>query len=116
MAPSLTIVQEAQQAWDEPATRARILEMHARGDSLVAMTDELGLGDALDDDLRAVVDGLSPEEVAVIRDAFVSAATVPAGAAASFPVDCAVTDVTGGVHVVAAGTPDAPIAQVLPGS
>jgi hypothetical protein len=90
------VSQEAARVWSDPANRARIVQMHADGRSLVEMTDALGLGAALDaDGLRAVVDALTPDEVQLVRDAFVAEAGRTRGAGASFPVDCTLDDFSG---------------------
>jgi len=100
------VSQEAARLWGDPATRARIVQMHEQGMSLVEMTDALGLGPALDaDGLRDVVAGLDPQEVQLVRDVFVAEATSRAGAAgASFPVDCTVDDLGARVRLVAGPT------------
>ncbi len=117
MPMAMQLPQAAARLWGDPATRQRIVDMHARGDSLLAMVDALGLTDSLDaDGLRDVVANLSDAEVAVIRDAFVAEAReVGDQAGASFPVDCRVDDASSGVRVVAAPSgrgATAPVARI----
>ena len=112
------VTQEAARVWSDPANRARIVQMHAEGRSLVEMTDELGLGAALDaDGLREVVAGLTPEEVELVRNAFVAEANRTPGPGASFPVDCVLSDVTAGVRLEPGATTRgaaAPVVRVSP--
>ena len=117
MAPSLQLPQQAARLWGDPETRQRIIEMHARGDSLLEMVDELGLTPALEaDGLRPVLESLSAEEVKIIRDAFVAeAAHIGARAGASFPVDCRADDPGAGVRITDAPSSrgaTAPVARI----
>ncbi len=107
----MQVTQAAAQLWADPDSRAKIVEMHGRGVSLLDMVRELGLDTALDaDGLRSVIEGLSPAEVEVIRAAFTAD---PAGGA--FPVDCGVDDPSAGVRVVAGdGEGVSPIARIEP--
>ena len=88
----MQLPQEAARLWGDPEMRKRIIDMHARGDSLLKMVDELGLTGALETDgLRGVIENLTADEVKVIRDAFVAEANaIGDRAGASFPVDCRV--------------------------
>ena len=117
MGASLQLPQEAARLWGNPETRQRIIEMHARGDSLLKMVDELGLTPALEaDGLRPVLESLSAEEVKIIRDAFVAeAAHIGANAGANFPVDCRVDNPGAGVRIIDAPSSrgaTAPVARI----
>lgn len=103
MAGNLQLPQEAARLWGDPATRQRIVEMHAAGTSLLEMVDALNLTAALENDgLRAVIENLSPAEVTLIREAFVAeAAEVGNRSGASFPIDCRVDDPGSKVRVSA---------------
>ncbi len=117
MAASLGITQEAARLWSDPASRSRILAMHARGDTLLEMVNALGLDDALDrDGLRQVVSGLSPAEVQVVRDAFVAEAATNTDPGIHFPIDCRVDDASGGVEISAITGPAGPVARIEPAS
>ncbi len=104
MSGFMELPQEAARLWGDPETRQRIIEMHARGDSLLKMVDELGLTPALEaDGLRPVLENLSAEEVKIIRDAFVAEATqIGTKAGANFPVDCRVDNPGAGVRITEA--------------
>ena len=117
MGASMQLPQEAARLWGDPETRQRIIEMHARGDSLLKMVDELGLTAALDaDGLRPVLERLTAEEVQIVRDAFVAEAThIGTGAGANFPVDCRVDNPGAGVRITEAPTSrgeTAPVARI----
>jgi len=115
MAATLDTTQEAARLWSDPATRARIVGMHARGDSLLEMVSALGLDDTLDSDgLRGVIEGLSAAEVQVIRDAFVSEAASNTADGAHFPIDCRVDDVGQGVAISAVAGAAGPVARIEP--
>lgn len=114
---SMQLPQAAARAWSDPTVRQRIVDMHDRGDSLLAMVAALGLDDALDHDgLRDVIANLSDEEVTVIRDAFrAEAQEVGDASGASFPIDCRVDDTAAGVRVIAAPAgrdATAPVARI----
>jgi hypothetical protein len=98
----MQLPQEAARVWTDPAQRERIVAMHAEEMPLTKMCDDLGLGAVLDrDGLRAILDGLSADEVTAIRDAFVAEARATPGPGANFPVDCRVDNAEAGVRVVA---------------
>ena len=101
MSGGALVTQEAARLWGNPDARAQIVQMHADGRSLLEMTDALGLGPALDQDgLRDVVAALTPEEVDLVRKAFVAeAARAGDGSGANFPVDCVLRDFAGGVRL-----------------
>ena len=102
MAPTLQLPQEAARIWGDPDKRAQIIAMHEAETPLVQMCEDLGLQSLLDaDNLRAVLEGLKPAEVAAIRAAFVAEAAATPGPGASFPVNCVVGNLRTGVRVVA---------------
>jgi hypothetical protein len=102
MALLLQLPQAAARLWSIPEERAKIMAMHAKGMPLLDMVSELGLEDALDaDGLRDVIDQLSPDEVQLIRDAFIEEAMQTEKAGAFFPIDCRVDDLGNGVTVEA---------------
>jgi hypothetical protein len=113
------VSQEAARVWSDPASRAQIVQMHADGRSLIEMTDALGLGAALDaDGLRQVVADLTPDEVQLVRDAFVAEARRTPGPGASFPVDCTLGDFGRGVRLEPGATTRgaaAPVVRVVEG-
>ena len=86
MPPNLPIVVSANAALAEPATRERVTQMHAAGDSLVSMVEALGLPP--DENVRRILEALPPEVVAGIREATLAALASDAG----LPIDCAVTE------------------------
>ncbi len=104
MALSLQLPQKAARLWSNPSIRAKIIAMHARNEPLLDMISALGLDDILDSDgLRETIEGLSEDEVAIIREAFISEARAAERSGASFPIDCRVDDPFsgGGVAIVA---------------
>jgi hypothetical protein len=101
MAGGTPLSQQAARLWTDPAKRAEVVKMYADSVSLIDMCDRLGLGTAVDTDgLRDVIRNLKPEEIDVIRDAFLAEATATPGPGANFPVDCRVDDGRIGVRVV----------------
>ena len=102
MALLLQLPQAAARLWSIPEERAKIMAMHAKGMPLLDMVSELGLEDTLDaDGLRDVIDQLSPDEVQVIRDAFIEEAMQTEKAGTIFPIDCRVDDLVNGVTIEA---------------
>lgn len=118
MAIVLNLPQRAARLWADPVARAKIIAMHARDESLLDMVSALGLEDVMEaDGLRDVIEGLSSDEVQVIRDAFIAEARGTEGHGAHFPVDCRVDDLTGGVAIVAVDAASGaigPIARINP--
>jgi hypothetical protein len=102
MAPTLQLPQEAARIWGDPDKRAQIIAMHEADTPLVKMCEDLGLRSMLDaDNLRTVLEQLTPDEVAAIRAAFVAEAAATPGPGASFPVNCVVGNLRDGVRVLA---------------
>jgi len=112
--PSIAAVQRASQLFAQPNIRTQLREWHVQQMPLMEMVDRLGLSDLFDDALRAAVTGLKPDEVQVIRDAFL-AEIDSAGSAtdSSMPVECSLASVVGPVTVTAATDPAGrPVARV----
>ncbi len=63
------IVQASNEALRDPGVRARVREMHAADTPLLDMVDALDLADEMSPEIRAVIQGLSPDVVASIRQA-----------------------------------------------
>lgn len=63
------LVLAANAAFADPEFRETVRAMHRQEYPLVRMVTDLGLDDELTDDIRAVLDSLSPEVVAEIRAA-----------------------------------------------
>lgn len=63
------LVQAANAGFADPQFRETVREMHRQEYPLARMVTDLGLDDDLTDDIRAVLDSLSPEVVAKIRAA-----------------------------------------------
>jgi hypothetical protein len=102
MPPNLTIVTSANASLADPDVRERVKQMHSAGDSLVSMVEALGL--PMDDRVRQILEGLSPDVVAGIRQATLAA--LEAGGSA-LPLDCVVTEAQlGGAQAVDVDVPD----------
>ncbi len=90
MGPGLDGVGQATLSFADPSNRDQILQWHQEGVSFTDMIDRLGIG-GFDPALRAVIDNLSPEDVAVIREAMVAELErVGPGGAAELPVSCTI--------------------------
>jgi hypothetical protein len=106
MGPTLTTVEQAEAVFNDPAVRAQVRQWHLEQVPLLEMVDRLGFGHTVDADLRAAIEGLKPEEVAIIRTVMLEEID-RAGTAteAKLPVDCTITRVTGPVAVSAEAEP-----------
>ncbi len=115
MPSSMQLPQEASRLWGNPITRQKILDMHARDDSLLDMVDALGLTPALEaDGLRTVLLNLSAGEVQAIRDAFVAEAKMVGDhIGAQFPVDCRVDTPGDAVRVTTVPAHSAAVSPVV---
>jgi hypothetical protein len=83
----------------DPEVQVRVREMHAEDTPLLDMVDALGLGDDMTPEIRAVLQGLSPDVVAGIREATLDALD---NGRTEMPLDCDITEaevVAGGVDV-----------------
>src|ERR1700690_1112663 len=87
MPPHLGIVASANEALAAPDTQERIKQMPAPGDSLVSMVGALGI--PLDDRIRRILEGLSPDVVAGIRQATLAALET---GGSGLPLSCVVTE------------------------
>ena len=80
------LVLAANAGFSDPQFRETVREMHRQEYPLVRMVTDLGLDDEPTDDIRAVLEGLSPEVVAGIRAATVARDARPGGAGAAVGV------------------------------
>ena len=86
MPMAIPIRSMAESLMRQPDVRGQVLEMHAAQMPLADMCEALGLGDELTPDVRAILEGLSPETVAGIRQAIVD--WVNGGAGNLMPINC----------------------------
>ena len=96
--PSFALVQAANAALQDPKLVASIRQMHDEGYPLVKMVEALALDDEMDDQLRKVIEKISPDVVTGIREATLE--MLDRGGH-DLPLDCNVTpeEVDGGVPV-----------------
>jgi hypothetical protein len=114
MGPGLDGVGQATAAFADPANREQLLQWHREGVSFTDMIDRLGLG-GFDPGLRAVIDSLSPEDVAVIREAMVAELDrVGTGGAAELPISCTIAATPRAVDVTPIRVDGRPFARVTP--
>ena len=115
MGPPLAAVRRAEEVFRDPKVRELLLTWHAQKVPLLDMVDRLGFSELIDSALRAAIEGLSPEEVAIIRDAMVEeidrAGSSPG---ATLPIDCGIAKVTGPVSVTAVDVDGRSVARVTP--
>ena len=100
MGPSIAAVQRAADLFADPQVRARVLAWHAQDVPLLEMVERLGFLNLMEPVLREAIEGLTTDEVAIIRSAFV-AEIERAGddPTATMPVRCGIIAVTGPVDV-----------------
>jgi hypothetical protein len=99
---------DAQKLFTNPANKDRLLQWHTQGMPFLQMADQLKL--VIPGPMRDAIAGLSPAEVAIIRDAMVGALNANA---AAMPVECSVTGLDGPVTVTSAiGAAGQPIAVI----
>ena len=93
-----SLVVATNDALTNPDVQARVREMHAQDMPLLDMVDALGLGDDMSPEIRAVIQGLSPEVVAGIRQATLDALD---NGRTEMPLDCDITEaqVASGIDV-----------------
>ena len=98
--PSLPLVEAANRGLADPDFRASVRKMHEEDYPLVKMVEALGLEDDLTDQVRAIVEALSPEVVAAIRKATL-AMLDSADDKYEMPLNCTVSndDVASGMPV-----------------
>ena len=115
MGPPLAAVRRAEEVFRDPKVRELLLTWHAQKVPLLDMVDRLGFSELVDPALRAAIEGLSPGEVAIIRDAMVEeidrAGSSPG---ATLPIDCGIANVTGPVSVTTASVDGRSVARVTP--
>jgi len=108
-------VRRAEEVFRDPKVRELLLTWHAQKVPLLDMVDRLGFSELVDPALRAAIEGLSPGEVAIIRDAMVEeidrAGSSPG---ATLPIDCGIAKVTGPVSVTAGSVDGRSVARVTP--
>jgi hypothetical protein len=98
--PSLSAVQQAADLFADPAVRTQLRQWHLEGMPLMEMVDRLGFTDLFDDTLRAAVVNLSPDEVAIIREAYLAEIDRLADAPqATMPIACEIAEVSPSVIV-----------------
>ncbi len=115
MGPPLAAVQKAEAVFGDPSVRELLLTWHAQKVPLLDMIDRLGFSDLVDAELRSAIEGLSPEEVAIIRAAMVEEIDrAGSSGSATLPVDCGIANVTGPVSVTAADVDGRSVARVTP--
>jgi hypothetical protein len=89
MVATAPLVVATNDALANPEVQARVREMHAADTPLLDMVDALGLGGDMTPEIRAVIQGLSPDVVAGIRQATLE--TLDNGGT-EIPIDCGITD------------------------
>jgi hypothetical protein len=114
MGPGLDGVSQATAAFADPDHREQLLQWHEEGASFTDMIDRLGIG-GFDPELRAVIDRLSPEDVAVIREAMVAELVrVGPGGAGELPISCTIQATPRAVDVTPIRVDGRPFARVTP--
>jgi hypothetical protein len=83
------LVQATNQALTSSQVQAQVREMHAEGRPLLEMVDALGLGGNLTPEIRAVLQDLSPDVIAGIRQATLDALD---NGRTQMPLACGITD------------------------
>lgn len=117
MGPTFTAVQQATRLFDDPGVRTRVRTWFDEGVPLLEMVDRLGFSRLVDDGLRAAIEGLSTEEVAIIRGAYLAEIERAGDAVgATPPVECTLTAVAGPVRVTADDIDGRRVARVDAGS
>jgi hypothetical protein len=113
MGPPVAAVQKAEQVFADPKVREQLLTWHAQQVPLLEMIDRLGFADLVDPALRDAIEGLTPQEVAIIRAAVVAEIDRAGDSeTATLPVDCGIAPVTGPVTVTAADIDGRAVARV----
>ncbi len=113
MVLAAALVVATNDALTNPEVQARVREMHAEDIPLLDMVDALGLGDDMTPEIRAVIQGLSPDVVAGIRQATLEALD---NGRTEMPLDCAITEseVASGIDVDVVQSAVGPTIQVRP--
>jgi hypothetical protein len=115
MGPPLVGVARATELFDDPEVRAQVRAWHLEEMPLLEMVDRLDMSGLFDPELRAAIAGLGPDDVKVIRQAFM-AAIDEAGKATTvkYPVDCSIDVITGPVSVSAGDRDGQTVVVVTP--
>jgi hypothetical protein len=97
----------------DPEVQARVREMHAADTPLLDMVDALGLSGNMTPEIRAVLQGLSPDVVAGIRRATLDALN---DGRTEMPLDCDLTEaeVASGIDVDVVQSAVGPTIQIRP--
>jgi hypothetical protein len=113
MVATAPLVVATNEALANPEVQARVREMHAADTPLLDMVDALGLSDDMTPETRAVIQGLSPDVVAGIRQATLEALD---GGRTKMPIDCGITDaeLASGVDVDVVQSAAGPTIHVRP--
>ncbi len=108
-----SLVVATNDALTNPEVQARVREMHAADMPLLDMVDALGLGDDMSPEIRAVIQGLSPDVVAGIRQATLDALD---NGRTEMPLDCDITEaeVASGIDVDVVRSAVGPTIQIRP--
>jgi hypothetical protein len=102
MGPPLVGVARATELFDDPEVRAQVRAWHLEEMPLLEMVDRLDMSGLFDPDLRAAIAGLSPEDVKVVRQAFLAAIDAAGkSTTVKYPVDCSIDVISGPVSVSA---------------
>ncbi|MGZ4804095.1 MAG: hypothetical protein ACXV9P_15935, partial [Acidimicrobiia bacterium] len=83
------------------AKRAEARQWHIDGVPFLEMLDRLGLSHTVTPELRAAIEGLTPDEVAIIRAVFLEEIDRAGTGSATMPVDCTLDQVPRSVTVTA---------------
>ena len=113
MVATAPLVVATNDALANPEVQARVREMHAADTPLLDMVDALGLSDDMTPETRGVIQGLSPDVVAGIRQATLEALD---GGRTKMPIDCGITDaeLASGVDVDVVQSAEGPTIHVRP--
>jgi len=87
--PGIAIVVAVNASLADPTFRDRVRKMHADGTPLIQMVDALGLKGDLTDPIRKILENLTPELVAEIRQATIDMLD---SSDYAMPLDCTVTE------------------------
>jgi hypothetical protein len=114
MGPPIAAVQRAAELFADPKVRALVLGWHEQDVPLLDMVERLGFLNLMEPTMREAIEGLSPDEVAIVRSAFV-AEIERAGEAptATMPVKCGILAVTGPVDVSSEQVDGREVARVV---
>jgi hypothetical protein len=89
MVATAALVVATNEALTDPDVQEQVRQMHAKGTPLLEMVDKLNLAGDMTPEIRAVIESLSPDVVAGIRQA--TLATLDNGGT-EMPIDCGITD------------------------